>query len=115
MVEHTCELFLKRESKIPFVTIEPLTFKNVWKTWCSISKYTPKCDRFMDSRAAVAIERRRHAGFKHWWIIHPFSYVRYLLIIYTDLYIYIFIYLFLLEIQKQIFISKKFTDIFGIC
>nr|XP_012216655.1 PREDICTED: potassium/sodium hyperpolarization-activated cyclic nucleotide-gated channel 1-like [Linepithema humile] len=32
----------------------------------------------MDSLATITAERRRHAGLKHWWIIHPFSYARFL-------------------------------------
>ncbi|XP_032682375.1 potassium/sodium hyperpolarization-activated cyclic nucleotide-gated channel 1-like [Odontomachus brunneus] len=78
MTKHICELPVNREHEFPFATIQPLTFKNVWIAWCGISKYTPKCGRYMDSTATVTAERRRHAALKHWWIIHPFSYAKYL-------------------------------------
>ncbi|KAG5323930.1 HCN1 protein, partial [Acromyrmex heyeri] len=77
MIEHTCELFLKRENNFSFV--KPLTFKNIWTTWCSISKYTPKTNIYMDSTATMNAEKIRHTGSKYWWIIHPFSYARYVL------------------------------------
>jgi len=76
MIEHICELTLKRENKFSFMVIKPLTFKNVWTTWCGINKYTPKCGLYMDSMAAMTTEKIRHAGSKYWWIIHPFSYAR---------------------------------------
>ncbi|RLU15133.1 hypothetical protein DMN91_013020 [Ooceraea biroi] len=78
MIKHTCQLPPRQEDNFPFVVIKPLTLKNVWKVWCSVSKYTPKCNHYMDSTAVVTAERRRHAKLKHWWIIHPFSYVRFL-------------------------------------
>ncbi|EGI60569.1 Potassium/sodium hyperpolarization-activated cyclic nucleotide-gated channel 4 [Acromyrmex echinatior] len=77
MIEHTCELFLKRENNFSFV--KPLTFKNIWTTWCSISKYTPKTNIYMDSTATMNAEKIRHTGSKYWWIIHPFSYARFYL------------------------------------
>ncbi|XP_011689359.1 PREDICTED: potassium/sodium hyperpolarization-activated cyclic nucleotide-gated channel 1-like isoform X2 [Wasmannia auropunctata] len=76
MIEHICELPLKRENKFPFMVIKPLTFKNVWITWCGINEYTPKCGLYMDSMATMTTEKIRHAGSKYWWIIHPFSYAR---------------------------------------
>ncbi|XP_011878172.1 PREDICTED: potassium/sodium hyperpolarization-activated cyclic nucleotide-gated channel 1-like [Vollenhovia emeryi] len=79
MIEHICELSLKRESKFPFGGIKPLTFRNVWTTWCGISKRTPKCYLYMDSMAAISAEKIRHAESKYWWIIHPFSYARHVL------------------------------------
>ncbi|KAG5322765.1 HCN4 protein, partial [Pseudoatta argentina] len=77
MIEHTCELFLKRENNFSFV--KPLTFKNIWTAWCSINKYTPKTNIYMDSTATMNAEKIRHTGSKYWWIIHPFSYARYVL------------------------------------
>ncbi|XP_018318299.1 potassium/sodium hyperpolarization-activated cyclic nucleotide-gated channel 1 [Mycetomoellerius zeteki] len=74
MIEHVCELSLKRKNKFSF--IKPLTFKNVWTTWCGISKYTPKCSFYMDSTATMIAEKIRHTESKYWWIIHPFSYAR---------------------------------------
>ncbi|XP_012055319.1 PREDICTED: potassium/sodium hyperpolarization-activated cyclic nucleotide-gated channel 1-like [Atta cephalotes] len=71
MTEHKCELSLKKENKF-----KPLTFKNIWTTWCGISKYTPKCIFYMDSTATINAEKIRHTGSKYWWIIHPFSYAR---------------------------------------
>lgn len=79
MIEHICELFLKQENKFPFTVVKPLTFKNVWTTWCGISEYTPKCGFYMDSIAIVTTEKIRHARSKYWWIIHPFSYARHVL------------------------------------
>ncbi|XP_077270115.1 potassium/sodium hyperpolarization-activated cyclic nucleotide-gated channel 4 [Temnothorax americanus] len=78
MIEHICELSLKRESKFPFMDVKPLTFRNVWITWCGISKYTPKCGFHVDSNATIAAEKTRHAESKYWWIIHPFSYARFM-------------------------------------
>jgi len=74
MTEHKCELSLKKENKF-----KPLTFKNIWATWCGISKYTPKCIFYMDSTAIINAEKIRHSGSKYWWIIHPFSYARHVL------------------------------------
>lgn len=77
MTKHFCELPVQQEHEFPFVSIKPLTFKKVWIAWCGISKYTPKCGRYMDSTVKVTAERKRHAALKHWWVIHPFSYARY--------------------------------------
>lgn len=76
-MEHTCQLFLNQKDKFP--AVKPLTFKNVWITWCDINKHTPKSKLYMDSMATITAERARHAAFKYWWIIHPFSYGRYIL------------------------------------
>lgn len=76
MIEHACELSLTQENELPFAPIKPFTFKNAWLAWCGISKYTPRCNRYMDSTAIMTAERKRHTSLKHWWIIHPFSYVR---------------------------------------
>ncbi|KAL0102622.1 hypothetical protein PUN28_018127 [Cardiocondyla obscurior] len=78
MNEHICQLLLTKESKFPFTTIKPFTFTNIWTTWCGISKYTPKCNLYMDSMATIAAEKLRHSESKYWWIIHPFSYARFL-------------------------------------
>jgi len=79
MIGHICELSLKREKKFLLTNVKPLTFRNVWTTWCGISKYTPKCDLYMDSMATITTEKIRHAESKYWWIIHPFSYARHVL------------------------------------
>lgn len=95
MTEHTCELPLKQKNQFSFVLIKPLTFRKVWTVWCGISKYTPKCSIYKDSLAAITAERRRHAGLKHWWIIHPFSYARYVSIFYIHV-------IFLLKMYKKL-------------
>ncbi|EFN84743.1 potassium/sodium hyperpolarization-activated cyclic nucleotide-gated channel 4 [Harpegnathos saltator] len=81
MSQHICELPAKHEHEFPFGPIKPLTFKNAWIAWCGISKYSPKCGHYMDSTVKVTAERRRQIALKHWWIIHPFSYARYVTVL----------------------------------
>ncbi|KYN21613.1 Potassium/sodium hyperpolarization-activated cyclic nucleotide-gated channel 1 [Trachymyrmex cornetzi] len=90
MIEHICKLPLKRKNKFSF--IKPLTFKNIWTTWCGISKYTPKCSFYMDSTATTFAEKIRHTGSKYWWIIHPFSYARHVSNVKESKYFYFSLY-----------------------
>ncbi|XP_070156836.1 potassium/sodium hyperpolarization-activated cyclic nucleotide-gated channel 1 [Polyergus mexicanus] len=121
MMEHTCQLFLKQEDKFPFAAVKPLTFKNVWAAWCGISKYTPKCNLYMDSMATIYTERARHTVFKYWWTIHPFSYGRFLwdtfmMIIYLIAFFTIpFMVCFVIMDYESINLDKVNIPIYAIC
>ncbi|KAK2580594.1 hypothetical protein KPH14_007716 [Odynerus spinipes] len=54
-------------------------FKQIWPMWSSVHKRaTPRCNQYMDSISAVDAERKRHSRLKYWWIVHPFSFIRFL-------------------------------------
>ncbi|XP_014477559.1 PREDICTED: potassium/sodium hyperpolarization-activated cyclic nucleotide-gated channel 1-like [Dinoponera quadriceps] len=119
--KHICGLAARHEHKFPFAPVRPLTFKNVWIAWCSISKYTPKCNHYMASTATVTAERRRHATLKHWWIIHPFSYARFLwdtfmMVIYLIAFLTIpFMICFVVMDYESILLDKVNVPIYAIC
>ncbi|KAG7202745.1 hypothetical protein KM043_009916 [Ampulex compressa] len=70
MSGHICKLPRKRDE-----ILTRKSFKDKWLIWCGVYENTPKCDRYVESIAAVAAEARRHADLKYWWIVHPFSYI----------------------------------------
>ncbi|XP_020280033.1 potassium/sodium hyperpolarization-activated cyclic nucleotide-gated channel 4-like [Pseudomyrmex gracilis] len=121
MNKHKCELYVRKVSEYPFVRVKPLTLKNLWISWCGISKYTPKCALYMDSTAKITAERNRHAALNHWWIIHPFSYVRFLWEIFmTAIYLIAFFTIpcmicFVVMDYKSIRLDKVNIPIYAIC
>ncbi|XP_076235072.1 potassium/sodium hyperpolarization-activated cyclic nucleotide-gated channel 1 [Calliopsis andreniformis] len=79
MKQHVCALPKAADSVyLMFTGVENLSFKQLWINMFKISRNTPRTKMYLDSMAAVFAERRRHAASKYWWIIHPFSYPRFI-------------------------------------
>ncbi|XP_043274075.1 potassium/sodium hyperpolarization-activated cyclic nucleotide-gated channel 4-like [Venturia canescens] len=77
---HECELTSKSDLALPsflppFVRSFSWFFK--WRLWCLMSHRHPIASEWADSLAAVRRERRRQCQLSDWWIIHPFSPVRF--------------------------------------
>ncbi|XP_066594908.1 potassium/sodium hyperpolarization-activated cyclic nucleotide-gated channel 1-like [Prorops nasuta] len=70
MSNHVCRLPLKPK-------IVRGRFKDLWSNWCKISERVPGCYKYLDSIAAVENEKERHLNSEYWWVIHPFSYFRF--------------------------------------
>ncbi|XP_076392816.1 potassium/sodium hyperpolarization-activated cyclic nucleotide-gated channel 4 [Megachile rotundata] len=78
MKQHICGLRLREKSPITRATsFKDLKFIDVWQHMFEIHVETPRTMMYMHSLAAVGAERRRHAALSYWWIIHPFSYWRF--------------------------------------
>lgn len=56
-----------------------LNFEKNWKSWNLANSIHPNCDEFIGSLAAIRKERARQRKNKNWWIIHPFSLIRFLI------------------------------------
>ncbi|XP_034177734.1 potassium/sodium hyperpolarization-activated cyclic nucleotide-gated channel 1 isoform X2 [Osmia lignaria lignaria] len=79
MREHICGLPKTEVSRLATAaSVKDLGCKDVWMHMFQINVHTPRTKMFMHSLAAVSAERRKHANLKHWWIIHPFSYWRFI-------------------------------------
>lgn len=79
MFHHECKV--KRDEDALETNTNDTTFKSrwerCWKKWCSIDQSTSECNKYMHSISAVLKERKRHLGSDYWWVIHPFSYFKY--------------------------------------
>ncbi|XP_011496557.1 PREDICTED: potassium/sodium hyperpolarization-activated cyclic nucleotide-gated channel 1-like [Ceratosolen solmsi marchali] len=53
------------------------TFSNLFWSWTTINENHPKCRQYLISLATINKERKRHFSNNHWWIIHPFSKIRF--------------------------------------
>ncbi|XP_035723457.1 potassium/sodium hyperpolarization-activated cyclic nucleotide-gated channel 1-like [Vespa mandarinia] len=53
-------------------------WKQLRSRWSNIDKRTPKCMQYMDNTSAVNVERKKYDRLKYRWIIHPFSYIKFL-------------------------------------
>ena len=76
---HHCELTISTD----FILSKPAenyyysSFQKFLHKWCTINKNHPKCKEYLISLARLNAEKRRHESLKNWWIIHPFSKLRY--------------------------------------
>ncbi|XP_046832159.1 potassium/sodium hyperpolarization-activated cyclic nucleotide-gated channel 1-like [Vespa crabro] len=52
--------------------------KQLRSRYSNIDRRTPKCMQYMDNTSAVNVERKKYVRLKYRWIIHPFSYIKFL-------------------------------------
>ncbi|KAF7384845.1 hypothetical protein HZH66_011931 [Vespula vulgaris] len=73
---HVCELLRTLENWRNITYFSEC--KRLCSQWFNIDKRTPRCMRYIDNMSAVNIEKRRYGRLKNFWIIHPFSYFKFL-------------------------------------
>lgn len=75
---HNCTLTVKDYNVIPKLTIWYWQFfANKWKQWSTINERNPQTKMYVFSSAVFTEEKRRHLRITNFWIIHPFSQIRY--------------------------------------
>lgn len=73
--EHRCELI--KSSELSLSDRKTSATKTFFYTWITINEVHPLCKEYLISLSTLNKEKQRHEVLKSWWIIHPFSKIRY--------------------------------------
>lgn len=81
--QHRCELF--KTSEASFTAGNNRGASNFFDAWITISQVHPLCKEYLISLAALNREKKRHKDTGYWWIIHPFSKLRYPFLLFVSI------------------------------
>ncbi|XP_034951534.1 potassium/sodium hyperpolarization-activated cyclic nucleotide-gated channel 1-like [Chelonus insularis] len=79
--KHICEL--RQTSGSTLLKLPPnakihARLKRAFQKLIIVSEDHPYTEYYLRSKAAIALEKKRHSSCSHWWVIHPYSKLRFL-------------------------------------